>query len=154
VCCANCLQPDKQNDNGWDQGLVFLSPDKVWAQPPYYVTQMLARRYLPRIVQADVSSPKNTLDVTAKTDDKGNVLQLQSVHLKAERVTDGIQVSGFKPREATGEVVELGGPLDAVNTAAEPRRVAPVEREWRHGLKGGSTQFTFSERSFTIVRLK
>ena len=43
VCAANCLQPDGQNDNGWDQGLLFLSPAQVWAQPSYYVTQMISR---------------------------------------------------------------------------------------------------------------
>ena len=34
ACAANCLQPDGQNDNGWDQGLLFLNPSKVWLQPP------------------------------------------------------------------------------------------------------------------------
>jgi len=29
LCAANCLQPDGQNDNGWDQGLLFLNPSKV-----------------------------------------------------------------------------------------------------------------------------
>ena len=28
---ANCLQPDGQNDNGWDQGLLFLNPSQVWS---------------------------------------------------------------------------------------------------------------------------
>ena len=40
---ANCLQPDRQNDNGWNQGLLFLNPSQVWLQPPGYVTQMLSR---------------------------------------------------------------------------------------------------------------
>jgi hypothetical protein len=31
---ANALQPDGQNDNGWDQGLLFLNPARVWLQPP------------------------------------------------------------------------------------------------------------------------
>jgi alpha-L-arabinofuranosidase len=154
VCCANCLQPDKQNDNGWDQGLVFLSPDTVWAQPPYYVTQMLASRYLPRVVQADVTSPGNTLDVTAKSDEKGTVLQLQVVNLDAKPVTAGLRVSGFTPTRETAEVVELAGPLDAVNTAADPRRVIPTQREWRHGLKEGLTEYTFAAHSFTIIRLR
>jgi hypothetical protein len=36
---ANCLQPDGQNDNGWDQGLLFLNPSQVWLQPPGHVTR-------------------------------------------------------------------------------------------------------------------
>ena len=47
VTSANCLQPDGQNDNGWDQGLLFLNPSQVWLQPPGYVTQMLARNRCP-----------------------------------------------------------------------------------------------------------
>ena len=55
VTSANCLQPDGQNDNGWDQGLLFLNPSQVWLQPPGYVTQMLARNHLPqaRVVRGD-----------------------------------------------------------------------------------------------------
>ena len=34
VCAANALQPDGQNDNGWDQGLLFLNPSRAWLQPP------------------------------------------------------------------------------------------------------------------------
>ena len=50
VTSANCLQPDGQNDNGWDQGLLFLNPSQVWLQPPGYVTQMFSRNYLPHAV--------------------------------------------------------------------------------------------------------
>ena len=51
---ANCLQPDGQNDNDWDQGLLFLNPSQVWLQPPGYVTAIVARnvpaaaRHLPK----------------------------------------------------------------------------------------------------------
>jgi hypothetical protein len=50
VTSANCLQPDHQNDNGWDQGLLFLNPSQIWLQPPGYITQMLSRNYLPQLV--------------------------------------------------------------------------------------------------------
>ena len=45
-----CLQPYRQNDNGWDQGLLFLTPSQVWGQPPYYVTRMVSNHYLPKCV--------------------------------------------------------------------------------------------------------
>jgi hypothetical protein len=51
---ANCLQPDGQKGNGWDQGLLFLNPSQVWLQPPGYVTQMYARNYLPLCVSATI----------------------------------------------------------------------------------------------------
>ena len=34
VTSANCLQPDGENDNGWDQGLLFLNPSQVWLAAP------------------------------------------------------------------------------------------------------------------------
>ena len=39
---ANGLQPDGQNDNGWDQGLLFLNTSQVWLQPPGYAAQMFS----------------------------------------------------------------------------------------------------------------
>jgi Alpha-L-arabinofuranosidase C-terminal domain/Domain of Unknown Function (DUF1080) len=153
VCCANCLQPDKQNDNGWDQGLVFLSPDKVWAQSSFFVTQMFARHYLPRIVQADVLSPGNALDVTAKTDEKGTVLQFQVVNLDAKPVTTSVRLTGFMPTKADCSVIELTGGLGDVNTPADPKKVFPKERDWRHGFRDGAADYTFAPYSFTIIRV-
>ncbi len=65
VCAANALQPDGQNDNGWDQGLLFLNPSRVWMQPPGYVTQMISRNYQPQVVDASVNGSDGDLDVTA-----------------------------------------------------------------------------------------
>ena len=76
VCAANCLQPYRQNDNGWDQGMLFLTPSQVWGQPPYYVTQMVSRNWLPNCVKTEVQSPAACLDVTAKTSEDGKSLSL------------------------------------------------------------------------------
>jgi alpha-L-arabinofuranosidase len=154
VCCANCLQPDRQNDNGWDQGLLFLNPERVWAQPPYFVTQMLSRSYLPRVVRADVTSPGNALDVTAKADEGGAVVQLQVVNLDAKPVAARLRLAGFRPAKPTARVVELAGGLDGRNTAEEPRRVAPRERDWRHGFNDGEAGYTFPPHSFTVIRFE
>ena len=54
-------QADGQNDNGWDQGLLFLSPAKVWAQPSCYVTQMISRSNLPNSVKVNCESPAGRL---------------------------------------------------------------------------------------------
>src|SRR5258706_14724616 len=42
VCAANGLQVDGQNDNGWDQGLLFMNPWQTWNQPPGHVTRMIS----------------------------------------------------------------------------------------------------------------
>ena len=154
VCAANCLQPDRQNDNGWDQGLLFLSPCQVWGQPSYYVTQMVARHYLPRCVRADVEGAGGSLDVTAKVAKDGKVLQLQVVNLDGKPVQARIDLGGFAPSRPALQVVELAGRLEDENAAEQPRRIAPRERELRHDPRGGPPAYTFPPFSFTILRVQ
>jgi hypothetical protein len=48
----------------------------------------------------------------------------------------------------------LTGKPDDVNTAVEPRRVAPKSGEWRHGLTDDGGRYTFPAYSVTVVRLE
>lgn len=41
-----------------------------------------------------------------------------------------------------------------VNTAAEPRRVAPKSGEWRHGLTDDAGRYIFPAHSVTVLRLE
>jgi hypothetical protein len=154
LCAANCLQPDGQNDNGWDQGLLFLNPSQVWGQPSYYITQMVARHYLPRCVRADVESPGKSLDVTAKSSADGKVLQLQVVNVDGKPVRARVDLGGFAPTRPAMRVTELAGRLADENTAAEPRRVVSRQRDVPHGLRDGRLEYTFPAYSFTILRLE
>ena len=152
VCSANCLQCDGQNDNGWNQGLLFLNPWMVWPQPPYFVTQMLSRNYLPACVQAKAESPGNALDVTAKRSADGKVLQLQVVNLDAKPLKTTIAIAGFKPTRPAAQVSTLTGQLADRNTAAEPARIVPKTQEWQHGFKDGRGEYEFPAYSFTLLR--
>jgi alpha-L-arabinofuranosidase len=154
VCAANCLQVEGQNDNGWDQGLLFLNPSQVWGQPSYYVTQMMARPYLPRCVHAQVSSPRHALDVTARTSADGKILQLQVVNLDDQAVATELRLDEFTPVQSAAHVAVLSSKLDDENTAANPRNIVPQERTWRHEIKDGRTRYTFPAYSFTIIRFE
>ncbi len=154
VCSANCLQPYRQNDNGWNQGLLFLSPSQVWSQPPGYAARMLCRWRLPECVQAEVKSPRNSLDVTAVRSADGKTVQLQVVNLEGRAMPAEIHLQGFVPTSPTAKVVTLTGALDAVNPPEEPQRIAPRESQWRHDLKDGEAAYTFPPYSFTILRLE
>jgi alpha-L-arabinofuranosidase len=154
VCSANGLQVDGQNDNGWNQGLLFMSPCQVWRQPPYFVTQLFAGEGLPLCVQSEARSPGDVLDVTAKRSDDGKRVQIQVVNVGPRPVEAGIRVEGFAPAKAVARVVELSGKLDEVNTAAAPERVVPKDKEWRHGLSDGGARYTFPAHSFTVLRLE
>jgi alpha-L-arabinofuranosidase len=154
VCAANALQPDGQNDNGWDQGLLFLDPSRAWLQPPGYVTQMIARHHQPRVVEASATGPAGdgALDVTATRSADGATLVLQVANLGEEPRTTRIDLEGFTPSRPVARREELAGPLDATNTAEDPARVTPRQAEWRHTSEGTGARYTFPPHSFTVLR--
>src|SRR3954465_3032456 len=123
VLSANALQPDGQNDNGWDQGLLFLDPAKVWLQPPGYVTQMIAKSRLQLVVPAEVVGAP--LDVTAERSEDAKFVVLRVVNAGEAPVTASLQLRGFNPTRVN--VLELAGPLNASNTAERPAATAPKE---------------------------
>jgi Alpha-L-arabinofuranosidase C-terminal domain len=151
---ANCLQPDGQNDNAWDQGLLFLNPSKVWLQPPGYVTRMFARNYEPVFVASDVQCPGNSLDATAARSEDGKTLVLQVVNTASQPVTAAIRLDGFAPSRRSARVEELSGPLDAVNTADSPTNIVSRSTQWRHDFKNGQASYQFPAFSVTVIRLE
>jgi hypothetical protein len=151
---ANCLQPDGQNDNDWNQGLLFLNPSRVWLQPPGYVTQMLSRNYLPQLVLCQVTAAPDTLDVNAKRSADGRTLALQVVNPTDKTVPAQIHLAGFVPRKPVAQVTELSGPLAARNTAVQPNNIVPQLRQWQHGLKDGNAGYTFPPYSVNVLRFE
>jgi hypothetical protein len=152
VCAANCLQPFKQNDNGWDQGMLFFTPSQVWGQPPYYVTQMISRNALPLRVQADFKSPGNALDVTARMSEDARTLTLQVVNLDAQRLKTRIRLLRFTPGNPVARVTRIAGEIDDVNTPDDPENIVPWERSWRYAIENGESTYTFPPYSFTVLR--
>ena len=154
ACAANCLQPDGQNDNGWDQGLLFLNPSRVWLQPPGHLTRMVRRAYQPLLVKCEVTGKGDRLSVNARRSEDGKSLVLQVVNWDATSRPAQLHFEGFTPSEPLATVEELTGPLNAVNTAEEPDRIKPRQSEWRHGMKDGSATYAFPPHSFTVIRFE
>jgi hypothetical protein len=150
VCSANGLQPDGQNDNGWDQGLLFLNPAHVWLQPPGHVTRMIARHYQPIVVPTQVEESAKLKVVAARSAD-GKTLVLRVVNVGDQSVSTRVVAKGFMPTKPMASVEELVGTLEAVNPAYDRRRITPRTREWTHDLAGGGASYTFPARSFTVL---
>jgi DUF1680 family protein len=148
VTSANCLQPDGQNDNGWNQGLLFLNPSQVWLQPPGYVTQMYSRNYLPSVVHAQVNGGDHSLDVTATASEGAKALVLRVVNPTEKAEPAQIHLTGFEPRKPQAQVTELSGPLRTVNTAAQPNRIVPQSHP------EGNASYTFPPFSVTVIRFE
>jgi hypothetical protein len=50
MASANCLQVQDQNDNEWNQGLLFLNNRQVWTQAPGYVERMFSDVHQPNVI--------------------------------------------------------------------------------------------------------
>src|SRR5262249_39885361 len=118
-----------------------------------FVTQSFAPS-LPVVIKAEVQSPDDVLDVTAKRSEDGKSLQIQVVNVGAKPIEARLTIEGFRPGKPAAQVVELSGKLADVSTAAERQGVVPRNREWRHGLAEGPALYTFPAHSFTVLRLE
>ena len=152
VCTANCLQPDKQNSNGWDQGLLFLNPSEVWLQPPGYLTQILSANYEPQVVECEIAPAKSPLRAVATRSADGRTLVLTVVNPGDKEIEARIHLAGFPPAKPTAEVTELSGPMDAANSAEKPDTIVPHKSGWPHDANGGS--YDFRPRSITALRFE
>ena len=148
---ANCLQPDGQNDNGWDQGLLFLNPSQVWLQPPGYVTQMYSAIHQPRQVSATVVDTTRDFDVSAQSSQDGRTLTLKVVNLNRSSKLAAIRLAGFSLTNPIAVVKVLAAPLDAANTAQNPSVVRPVETNWQYPSVGNTVNYTFAPNSVTTI---
>jgi hypothetical protein len=148
---ANCLQPDGQNDNGWDQGLLFLNQSNVWLQPPGYVTQMYATNFQPLESQSSVTDPNNDLDASAECNQDGSRLVLKVVNLNSSPESATINISGFAPTNPIAAVQVLASLQSSVNTAQAPFGVVPANISWQHNFNGGNASYTFAANSVTTI---
>ena len=151
LCAANALQVDHQNDNGWDQGLLFFNQQNVRGQPSYYVSQMTAENYLPLVIKTDFISKADSLDITSRMSADGKSITIQVVNNKPTAVSTTLILAGQKAHPGKLRVTELKAvSLDDWNPADEPFRIVPVTKEVK--ISGNSYIYTFAPYSFTVLR--
>ena len=148
VCAANGLQVDGQNDNGWDQGLLFMNPSKVWLQPPGYVTQMIARQ---RLADSLLIEVKGRLDASGQISADRKRIGLRVVNREDHPVTAGIKIQSPPTKTRTMHSVQLSGDLTDVNSSDQPQKLVPQRREQP---AADPTSHTFPPRSVTILRFE
>jgi alpha-L-arabinofuranosidase len=147
---ANCLQVDGQNDNGWDQGLLFMNPQKVWAQPPYYVTQMVSEHHQPLCLSAEVKG-NNTenLDVTMTRSEDGKIIVAKIVNMGGTAAQVSFNFDSFNPQGKPVSITTLAGGLDQANTAQNATTIIPAASS----MTGADKQiFTLSGYSFIVIQ--
>ena len=150
-CAANCLQPWGENDNGWDQGQVFFTPDRTWAMPPAYAQKIVSLNAQPIRIQTLVTGVEQP-DVLATRSADGKTLVLNVVNVSGDAQRATIILSGFEGVRSVGQVWTLAAALAAVNPPDGPEVVRPKVREFR--IAGTQFDYTFSAHSDTVFRLR
>ena len=154
TCSANCLQPDGQNDNGWNQGLLFLDPSQVWLQPPGYVTKMYSENYQPVEVRSSVTDSSNNLDVSCQLSQDGKTLVLNVVNLGEKVAPASIRIHGYSLAHPAADVEELSGSLYEANTATMTRQIQPIQKYWQPIFNNDETKYDFQPHSITVLKFK
>jgi alpha-L-arabinofuranosidase len=150
-CPANCLQPLGENDNGWDQGQIFFTPDQVWGMPPYYAQQMASAAAEPIVVDTECSSPQDDLDVTAIRSKDGGILNVMVVNAGRTPHTARLYFDNFTPASIAQLLTLTGMPNDE-NTSSKPRNVIPNSSSLH--IDGSTFLETFPPYSYTVVELR
>ena len=124
-CPANALQPYQQNENGWDQGQVFFTPDRVWLQPCAWAQQMASANHRDLLVAGTSSDPQVMVSATKSSDGRSLVLHLVNAAESARPVvlafSDDLKWKVTRVTTLTGD-----DPL-ADNTPEDMMRVAPKD---------------------------
>ncbi len=123
-CPANALQAYAQNDNGWDQGQVFYTPDKAWLQPCGWAQQMASANHRDLLVAG--RSDDRDVSVSATRDREGEsvVLHLCNPTAVDKPVRFVFQEPGLKLAKATSLSAHS---LEDRNTPDDPDRISPVD---------------------------
>ena len=124
-CPANALQPYMQNDNGWDQGQIFFTPDKVWLQPCGWAQQMASANHLDILV--DGSTDDGSVSVSATRDRSGQTVVLHLANVSGETKPIAFDLKGGDGLKLC-KVTSLSAPgLDDRNPPDDPLRIAPCD---------------------------
>jgi alpha-L-arabinofuranosidase len=150
VCTsANALQPDGQNTNGWDQGLVFFDTHRSWFQPPGYITTMFADGNLGTVVHAETNNP--WLAVSAQFNGSRLILNVTNESSTAQSPT--IALTGFTPTTQTAQTTSLSGARTDQNNASNVNQVVPENGTTAYSLTANALTLTFAANSVTVVTL-
>ncbi|MBN2863430.1 MAG: hypothetical protein JXN62_09735 [Bacteroidales bacterium] len=147
---ANTIQPHGQ-DYIWNQGRVHYTSNEVWFQPSAYIDEKISKEWQPIIVEA-TSSKESVLDITAKTNAKGDSLSICVVNLNDSAQTAIINVADFKFR-SKANIWTIGDcELTTLNTVNNKEAVVPKTSVMT--IRNKDAQYTFPRYSYTIISLR
>jgi alpha-L-arabinofuranosidase len=149
-CEADAMQAWCQNDNGWDQGHLFFTPDKVWGMPNYHLEKMAAENHLPLLVNSVVTG-NPSLDVTVTKSLDGTAVCLHVVNLSPAASTATLNLANLNSINPVAEAWTISGNPSDVNTLDQPLAIQPIGQDIVNA--SNSFSYTFPGISYTVIRL-
>ena len=147
-CPANALEAWKKGINGWSQGQIFFTNDKVWGMPPFHAQKMETQNFLPNVVGASPSG--GDLDVSAAVSDDGKELAVYVVNFSGKPREVALEVKNFSDSWKIEKMTTLcSDSLEAENTPDNPGAVIPKEVK----IPEGKTSPVFPGYSYSIIRI-
>ena len=144
---ANALQPDRQNDNDWDQGQIFFTSDQVWGMPPFYAQKMQAANHLPLRIK---TSTNGTLDISGAKSETGKELVLYVVNTGAKVIDTKIEFTGFENRKLDVNVSTLSGNLSSFNIVKRQKEF--ITENSKVVIPANNPTYRFQPFSYTVLR--
>ena len=155
VCSANALQVDGQNDNGWDQGLVFMDSEKAWLQPPAYTTQMMHNAYQPNRLAYSLDQKLAGIVCNATGSEDGNTVVVKMVNDNAEPVSIRMDLGDFTGNLNTATVTTMANEdRGLTNTAENPNNAVPVTETLENPVQNGQWIVTLPGNSFSVFEIQ
>ena len=145
---ANCLQVDGHNDNGWNQGLLFMNNRSVWYQAPGCVDILYRRAMLDRKFELEGDFADSKFNAAATTDGKRISVILLNRAEEPVDVEVELPVEGAYGYEKT----VLTYAKNACNTADNPENIKVPDPDVCAGE--GKLTLTLAANSIVTVMTK
>ena len=135
----------------WDQGRIHYTSNEIWFQPSAYIDEKMSADWLPNVIEA-TSSKDTILDVTAKINDKKDLLSIYVVNLSDAPQKAVINITDFKFAGKAQTWVIGDCELTEFNTVNNKENVAPKTSSVPFNKKNAA--YTFPKYSYTVITLK
>ena len=136
---------DGHNDNGWDQGLIFMDNDSAWYQAPAYVDILFGGAHQPNLLKADGLEFVNTdkFDVTLTGSEDGNTVCVKIINRTGEAKNLGLAIPEFAGYNVSRTAQTYTAGLKDTNTSDKPENIVPQEAQ--------TSEFVMSDGGIVIA---
>lgn len=141
----------------WSPNLIWFNNLTSYGSANYYVQQLYATNkgthVVPALMSDSVVAGKDSLYASATIDSKTNEIIIKLVNANPVQKKISFQISGNGKLAKTANVTVLrSSDLQAENTADEPTKIAPVNKEIK--ISGKTITYDAEPGSLNVIRIK